>query len=221
MTEDNEKLIEVILKVLQLNNGKINTIDSESVEVAWAAKRAIETLNTALAMLIERVDNVEMWQKHRRNQPELIIDSYHKTTKGLKERFDSIETDFHLNLENLNKLKDLQNRVDALEFNARPRPQLGKKRGPYKKRNKESGTVVLQVGPPTTDNGSNVFGAKTTSKYNKAISRALNSLHFTKQEIIAEVRSKHAKIHRFAGKELLYQVRKAKWRLDGRRRRKL
>ena len=100
--------------------------------------------------------------------------------------------------------------------------QTGKKRGPYKKKEKaftnsgERKTVVIKKG--VTDN---MFGTKTTSKYNKAISRALKSVHFTPAQLIAEIKTKHASVSRFTGKELVYQVKKAKWRLDGARRKAL
>ncbi len=203
MTEDNEKLIEVVLKVLQLSSENTDTGSS------WAAERHVEVLNKSLGSALEQLGRLNRRLTILENQLEFNARP-HETFPTMVNVVDESESSFRTQADEAVK-----------EISKRKTAQLGKKRGPYKKRKKESGTVVLQVGPPTTDNGSNVFGAKTTSKYNKAISRALNSLHFTKQEIIAEVRSKHAKIHRFAGKELLYQVRKAKWRLDGRRRSKL
>jgi len=208
----NEELIETVLKVLQVQKQYGETTNSETDVADTLNKHLIEWGN---------------WKEQTRNQPGLNIDYFHKKVKTLIEENEKLARQLgnvNIRVSNLEKnIFEILPEADEMvkEISKRKTAQLGKKRGPYKKRKKESGTVVLQVGPPTTDNGSNVFGAKTTSKYNKAISRALNSLHFTKQEIIAEVRSKHAKIHRFAGKELLYQVRKAKWRLDGRRRSKL
>jgi len=76
-------------------------------------------------------------------------------------------------------------------------------------------TVTVAKGVPC-----NIFGVKTVSKYNKAITRAMKSKHFTAANIIAEVKRKHASVSRFSGKELLYQVKKAKWRLDTARRKK-
>jgi len=210
---NNNNLIEIILKVLQLKE------DSESgsplshlnesqfkglLESLNVRLSSVEKAFEGLSELILRIDRLEDTYKTY---------DYWKQTKPHLENEGS-DSDIDKPKETLGEgpLKDLKKALS--------------KRGPYKKskkkttKAKEEGTVVLQHGPPTTDNGSNVFGAKTTSKYNKAIARALNSLHFTKQEIIAEVRAKHAKIHRFPGKELVYQIRKAKWRLDSRRRQK-
>jgi hypothetical protein len=214
---NNSNLIEIILKVLQLKE------DSESGSPLSHLnesqfKGLLESINVrlsnvekafeGLSELLLRLDTVERTIDRLRSQE-------NKTKLDEGSDFDIDKSKKTLGEGPLKELKTaLSNRSKA---------QLGVKRGPYKKKitkAKEEGTVVLQHGPPTTNNGSNVFGAKTTSKYNKAISRALKSLHFTPQEIIAEVRSKHVKVHRFPGKELLYQVKKAKWRLDSRRRQK-
>ena len=203
MTEDNEKLIEVVLKVLQLSSENTDTGSS------WAAERHVEVLNKSLGSALEQLgrlnrrltilENEVSRQEFRWEEP-----------KG---------SDFDIAKDEEKSSFRTQATEAVKEISKRKTAKFNKKRGPYKKRKKGSGTVVLQEGPPTGDNGTNVFGAKTTSKYNKAISVALSSKHFTKAEIIAEVRVKHAKIHRFPGKELVYQVRKAKWRLDARRRR--
>ena len=222
---NNSNLIEIILKVLQLKE------DSESGSPLSHLnesqfKGLLESLNVrlsnvekafeGLSELLLRLDTVESRLRNQENR--IKLDEEHHDSGANTQWNEGSDSDIDEPKKTLGEgpLKDLKTALSN-----RSKAQLGVKRGPYKKRKKkikEEGTVVLQHGPPTTDNGSNVFGAKTTSKYNKAIARALNSLHFTKTEIIAEVRAKHAKTHRFAGKELLYQVRKAKWRLDSRRR---
>ena len=97
---------------------------------------------------------------------------------------------------------------DSTEITKEEKTAVIKKRGPYKKRS------TLKKGA-----SGNVFGVKTTQKYNNCISRALKAKHFTQKQIIAEMKKKHSTLNRFTGKELLYQVRKAKWRLDTNKRR--
>ena len=206
---NNNNLIEIILKVLQLKE------DSESGSPLSHLnesqfKGLLESLNVRLSSVEKAFEGLSELLL-RLSVLENKVNNSPTDDKGS-------DADIDTPKETLGEgpLKDLKEALSK-----RSKSQLGKKRGPYKTRKSKSDperTVVLQHGPPTTDNGSNVFGAKTTSKYNKAISRALKSVQFTPQEIIAEVRAKHAKIHRFPGKELVYQVRKAKWRLDSRRR---
>jgi hypothetical protein len=224
---NNKELIEIILKVLQLQD------DSESGSPLSHLnesqfKGLLESLNVRLANvekafeglseLLLRIDRLEN-ERYTDNTREAFISAAKRVESVIKDDaqgFVGSDSDIDKPKQTLGEgpLKELKKVLSA-----RSKAQLGVKRGSYKKRkSKEEGTVVLQHGPPTTDNGSNVFGAKTTSKYNKAISRALNSVRFTPKEIIAEVRAKHAKVHRFPGKELVHQVRKAKWRLDSRRR---
>ena len=83
--------------------------------------------------------------------------------------------------------------------------QAGKKRGPYKKRKKKSH-----------------IGGNTIAKYDKKINHILDdSLNFTREQLVEEVKKKHtdAAIAKMGGKQTLYEIRKAKWRLDSRRRR--
>ena len=116
-------------------------------------------------------------------------------------------------LGDLDSLKDLKDQIEEEAQLSIVKPS--KKRGPYKKKiDITEKTVVIKKGV-----SGNMFGTKTTSKYNKAITRAMKAKHFTPAQIIAEVKSKHASVNRFSGKELLYQIKKAKWRLDGERRR--
>lgn len=227
MTEWNENLIEIIVKTLQYSNNdvtgpllykKVEALEAKLDEYqarklpSWETTQLVDLVNglkelgEQLGKLNTRIGNLEKKSK---------VD-----LEGILKKMPIQGSDFDIDKDEEKSAFRTQATEAVKEISNRSTAQFGKKRGPYKKRkSKESGTVVLQNGPPTSDNGSNVFGAKTTSKYNKAISVALSSKHFTKAEIIAEVRVKHAKIHRFPGKELVYQVRKAKWRLDARRRR--
>jgi len=73
-------------------------------------------------------------------------------------------------------------------------PVQGKKRGPY----------------------------TTTKKIAKKIEQILTSAkHFTKQQILDEVARKRPDLNTLSGKSMLENIRKAKWRLDGIRRRDL
>lgn len=90
--------------------------------------------------------------------------------------------------------------------------QLGKKRGPYKKKDPNAVSAKAEI------------GGKTIKKYVVKINKVLNNAkHFTKAEIVAEVRTKYygSELAGMGGKETLLAVNQAKWRLDGRRRRKL
>ena len=72
------------------------------------------------------------------------------------------------------------------------------------------------------DLDSKAFGVKTLSRTNDKIQKALSNptCRFTAKEIIAEVKRKHPDSSEFSGKQLLRQIRLAKGRLDGYRRRK-
>jgi len=126
-------------------------------------------------------------------------------------------------------LGNINTRVANLEkktFEILPeKKEESKKRGPYKKRTKALPKNVQNVVKVIADQVvQNDLGTKTITKYLTKINNVLNhSKNFSKAVILAELRDKVSSLQlaKLGGRDTLKEVKKAKWRLDARRRRDL
>jgi len=124
-------------------------------------------------------------------------------------------------------LGNINTRLSNLEkktFEILPeKKEESKKRGPYKKRIKALPKNVQNVIKVIADQVvQNDLGTKTITKYLTKINNVLyHSKNFSKAVIIAELRDKVSgpALAKLGGRETLKEVKKAKWRLDARRRR--
>jgi len=115
-----------------------------------------------------------------------------------------------------NSLLLITKRLDKLEVKINSTPkQVGKKRGPYKKKSKLVDEKDRKV---TIVKGfdSKAFGVRTYNKINSKIKDALISNRFTPVQIISEVKKKHPTCSEFSGNELLRHIKLAKGRLYSR-----
>jgi len=115
--------------------------------------------------------------------------------------------------------------ASSKEPSERSKAQTGVTRGPYKKRTKALPKNVQNVVKVIADQVvQNDLGTKTITKYLTKINNVLNhSKNFSKAVILAELRDKVSgpQLAKLGGRDTLKEVKKAKWRLDARRRRDL
>ncbi len=228
MTE--EELIRIAVKVILITtNAKKDyeeTIDPES-GVALGPRSRDELGRTKEAAKIDRLETII--EKH-------II----KSGIDLKSLEDKMNVEWEIDPNKINasnnkdigtlavQIGNINTRLSNLEkknFEILPekkkskkgQDKVSKKRGPYKKK-----TVVKPVKTETKPEPQNDLGTKTITKYLTKINNVLNhSKNFTKDVIIAELRDKvkGGQLAKLGGKATLKEVKKAKWRLDARRRR--
>lgn len=131
------------------------------------------------------------------------IDEIHLIHGSLNTRINSLEKK---NFEILPKTK---------EPSVRSKAQTGIKRGTYKKRKKKP--ILKPIEPTVSD-----LGIRTIKKFSKKIESSLNgSKNFKREELLEAVKDRHPDLSTLSGRDMIYEIRKARWRLDGRRRRDL
>jgi len=181
---NNEELIGIVLKVLQLQ------------EQSTSSKK-IHLLEGIIKGHTEVMDT--LWIKM--NKLEVHFGNMNLRINNLEKRVFEVPSPTEA--------------ASSKEPSERSKAQTGVTRGPYKKRKKSEDTAVTS---------SPQIGGKTITKYIKKIDNCLNtSKHFTKEQIIVEVRDKiiGSDLAKMGGRETLDVIKQAKWRLDARRRRDL
>jgi len=192
----NEELIETVLKVLQVQKQYGKTTDPET-GVQLGPRSRDELGKTQEANDIDRLETI---MGNYESKFGLEIQSLQDKIAIIQKDIGTLAT----HLGNINtRVANLEKKTFEIlpskkgsdsDIDKEKLPVQGKKRGPY----------------------------TTTKKIAKKIEQILTSAkHFTKQQILDEVARKRPDLNTLSGKSMLENIRKAKWRLDGIRRRDL